>query len=335
MCNLVFYDAKPYDRRWFDALAPNYGVSIRYLETRLNPDAAALAAGGDAVCAFVNDDLGAETLDKLVSLGVRVVALRCSGFNQVDLNAARGRIAVLRVPSYSPNAIAEHSMALLLTLNRKTHRAYNRTRDYNFSLKGLDGFDLNGKTVGVIGTGRVGQAFCRIAQGFGMEVLGMDPYPVEALGIQYTDLEDLCRRSHVISLHCPLTRDTFHMIDAQTLAYMRRGVYLINTSRGALIDSQALLAALKSGQVGAAGLDVYEEESEFFYEDVSDTLIRDDTLKLLLSTPNVLVTSHQAFLTQEALHNIAAVTLENLRTYWDTGHCDNALEQVPTGSAQR
>jgi D-lactate dehydrogenase len=242
---------------------------------------------------------------------------------------AAGRLRILRVPAYSPNAVAEHAMALLLCLVRKLHRAHNRTRDYNFSLQGLTGFDLYGKTVGVIGTGKIGQAFIAICHGFGMRVIAFDPYPVWGRGIEYVNIDELFRRSDIISLHCPLTRDTHHIIDKAALRLMKDGVHIINTSRGALIDSGALLDAVKSGKVGGAGLDVYEEESDIFYEDVSGRVIQDDTLNLLLSMPNVLVTSHQGFLTDEALHNIADTTLQNLREFFDTGECKNEVSADP------
>lgn len=312
MDTVAFFDTKPYDLTWFDRLKTNYGISFKYLDNKLNADTAILASGCSGVVAFVNDDLGTETIDNLCRAGVGAVAMRCAGFNNVDLRHADGRLRVFRVPAYSPNAVAEHAIALLLCLNRKLHRAYNRVREYNFSLKGLEGFDLKGKTVGVVGTGKVGRAFIDICLGFGMEVIAYDPYPSDISGVEFVGLNDLCRRSDVISLHCPLTKDSHHLINTETLDMMKQGVYIINTSRGALINSEALLEAIKSGKVAGAGLDVYEEESDFFYEDVSGSIIQDDKLKLLLSTPNVLVTSHQAFLTGEALHNIAQVTLQNL-----------------------
>jgi len=312
MDTVAFFDTKPYDLTWFDKLKTDYGINFKYLDNRLNADTAILAGGCRGAVAFVNDDLDAEAIDNLINAGVEAVALRCAGFNNVDLRHADGRLRIFRVPAYSPNAVAEHAMALLLCLNRKLHRAYNRVREYNFSLKGLEGFDLKNKTIGVVGTGKVGRTFIDICHGFGMEVLAYDPYPSDIPGVRFAPLYDLCRQSDVISLHCPLTRDSHHLINTETLDMMKQGVYIINTSRGALINSEALLEAIKSGKVAGAGLDVYEEESEFFYEDVSGSIIQDDKLKLLLSTPNVLVTSHQAFLTGEALHNIAQVTLQNL-----------------------
>ena len=255
-----------------------------------------------------------------------MIALRCAGYNNVDRDAARGRIPVVRVPGYSPYAVAEFTMGLLLTLNRKIHKAYFRTRDFNFSLNGLVGFDLHGRTVGVIGTGKIGQIFIRICQGFGMHVLAYDPYPVQDAGFPYVSLEELLAKSDIISLHCPLTEQTRHLINRDTIAQMKDGVYLLNTSRGMLVESESLLDALKSGKIAGAGLDVYEEETEFFFEDRSDTVQRDTLLSLLVSMPNVVLTSHQAFLTNEALHNIAQVTLDNLDAYFKDGTVLNAVQ---------
>ena len=314
---ISFYDAKPYDKMFFDKRKKDFDFEINYYEDKLNRRSALMAENSDAVVAFVNDTLDAATLDKLYELGIRVVGMRCSGYNNVDFKAAYERIHVLRVPAYSPYAIAEHAMGMAIMLNRKLHRAYNRTREYNFSLNGLTGFDFHGKTIGVIGTGKIGQAFINLCLGYGMRVLAYDPYPLERDGVTYVELDELCRESSVISLHCPLTKETKHIINEETIAKMREGVILINTSRGALIDSEALLAGIKSHRIGAAGLDVYEEETDFFYEDLSDTIIQDDVLARLISMPNVVVTSHQAFLTEEALDNIARVTLSNLRDYFD------------------
>ena len=325
MDTVAFYDTKPYDRKWFDALKGKYGIEIKYLENKLNADTALLAYGSRAVVAFVNDTLDEKTIWALHKVGVEAVALRCAGFNNVDLKSAQGKVRIFRVPAYSPSAVAEHATALLLTLNRKTHKAYNRTREYNFSLKGFVGFDLKGKTVGVIGTGRVGQAFCEICHGFGMKIIAYDPYPVWGQGIEYVSFEELCRRADVISLHCPLNRQTYHMLDRHAFRVMKQNVFILNTSRGALIDSGALLEAIKSGKVGGAGLDVYEEETDLFYEDVSEKIIQDDILNMLLSQPNVLVTSHQAFLTDEALQAIAEVTLHNLRAFFDKMPVENEI----------
>lgn len=330
MDTVAFYDTKPYDKEWFDRLKGRYGIEIKYLENRLNADTAVLSYGCRAVVAFVNDSLDAETVKVLYEHGIEAAAMRCAGFNNVDLNAAEGRLRVFRVPAYSPSSVAEHAMALLLTLCRKTHRAYNRTRDHNFSLKGLTGLDLYGKTVGVVGTGKVGQAFASICQGFGMEVIAYDPAPVWGRGIDYVSFEELCRKSDIISLHCPLTQSTYHMIDRRAMRLMKDGVYIINTSRGALVDSEALLEAIKTGKIGGAGLDVYEEETDFFYEDISGSVIQDDTLDILLSQPNVLVTSHQAFLTVGALEAIAETTLSNLREFFDTGKCKNEVRAAVT-----
>ncbi len=326
MERIAFFDARGYDRTYFDALAPRAGLEIRYLETRLTPETAVLARECAAVCAFVNDDLGEETLARLSEYGVRAAALRCAGYNNVDLRAAeRYGIRVFRVPSYSPASVAEHAAALLLTLTRQTHRAFTRTRERNFSLEGLVGTNLENKTVGVVGTGRVGIRFAGMVRGFGAHVLACDPEPKWGAGLEYARLDELIRRSDVISLHCPLTPATYHLISRAAFHDMRDGVILINTSRGALIDSEALLDNVKSGKVGAAGLDVYEEEADVFYEDVSSRIMRDDTLNLLLSQPNVLVTGHQAFLTKEALRAIAETTVGNLRAFFDGGPTENEL----------
>lgn len=325
MENVAFFDTKPYDREHFDRLKDRYGISVRYYYDRLTPDTAALASGCRAIVAFVNDNIDREVIASLCENGVEAVALRCAGFNNVDLDAANGKLRIFRVPAYSPSSVAEHAAALLLTLIRKTHRAYNRTRDHNFSLKGLCGMDLYGKTVGLIGTGRVGLSFAAICNGLGMDVIASDPVQSWGRGIEYVDLSELFRRADVISLHCPLTQSTFHLIDRPALRAMKEGVYIINTSRGALIDSEALLEAIKNGKLGGAGLDVYEEESDVFFEDISGSVIRDDVLDMLLCQPNVLITSHQAFLTNEALEAIAKTTLQNLREYFDTGECANEI----------
>ena len=309
---IAFFDTKPYDRESFPNAARDKDLTFKFFETKLTPDTVELARGADAVCVFVNDTVNATVIDRLCELGVRTVALRCAGFNNVDMKHAEGKIRVVRVPAYSPYAVAEHAMAMLLTSIRRTHKAYLRTKDFNFSLNGLTGFDLHGKTVGVIGTGKIGQVFIDICHGFGMRVLGYDKFPGMKEGFRYVSLEELLAESDVISLHCPLTDETYHMINASTIAQMKKGVVLINTSRGALIDADALLDAIKARHVGAACLDVYEEESDFFFEDYSGHIMEDDTLARLISMPNVLVTSHQAFLTKEALQNIAETTIENL-----------------------
>lgn len=325
MKKIAFYDTKPYDRTFFDALSPGYGFSLKYIESKLNPHSAVMAEGCDGAVAFVNDTADADTINKLESLGIHVLAMRSAGYNNVDFKAAFGRVHILRVPAYSPYAVAEHAMALLLSLNRKIHRAYNRTRDYNFALNGLTGFDLRGKTAGVVGTGRIGRVFIDICRGFGMNVIAYDPFPAANSGIEYVALNELLSKSDIISLHCPLTKDTYHMIDSRALALVKEGVYIINTSRGALIDAEALTGAIKNRRVGAVGLDVYEEEADFFFEDISGEILDDDVLARLLSMPNVLVTGHQAFLTREALENIALTTLDNLKAYFDGAPLDNEV----------
>ncbi|MCL2152590.1 MAG: 2-hydroxyacid dehydrogenase [Oscillospiraceae bacterium] len=320
---LAFFDAKPYDKKWFDKLNTKY--EIVYFENKLTLTTTQLAKGCGAVCAFVNDEITAATIDALHEIGVKLIAMRCAGYNNVDVESAYGKINIVRVPAYSPHAIAEHAMALLLTLNRKLHRAYNRTRDFNFSLVGLSGMDLYGKTAGVVGTGQIGRVFISICRGFGMNVIAYDPYPVKDSDITYTDLNTIFKESHIISLHCPLTDQTKHILDAEAFSRMRTGVIIINTSRGALIDTAALLDSLSSEKVGGAGLDVYEEESDFFYQDLSGTIIKDDILALLVSRPNVLLTSHQAFLTEEALANIAETTLKNLDEFFNNDMLVNEI----------
>ncbi len=326
---IAFFDTKPYDAESFDRFASDYGVKIKYFETKLNEDTVNLAHGFDTVCVFVNDAVNAAVIDRLHEMGVRVVALRCAGFNNVDMKYAYGKLHVLRVPAYSPYAVAEHTMALLLTSIRRIHKAYIRSRDFNFSLSGLTGFDLHGKTVGVIGTGRIGRVFIDICRGFGMRVLAYDKYPANGLDngdtVRYVPLDELFAQSDVISLHCPLTEDTYHIIDETALEKCKRGVVLLNTSRGALVDAEAVLSGIKSRKVGAACLDVYEEESDLFFEDNSGHIMEDDTLARLISMPNVIVTSHQAFLTKEALTNIAETTLQNITSFFKDGQCPNEL----------
>ena len=325
----AFFDAKPYDKPSFEKFGQENGVEFKFFETKLNEDTAELAHGFDGVCAFVNDTVNADVIDQLYSMGVGVVALRCAGFNNVDMKHAFGKVHVLRVPAYSPYAVAEHTMAMLLTSIRRIHKAYIRTRDYNFSLAGMTGFDLHGKTVGVVGTGRIGQVFISICRGFGMKVLAYDKFPAPGLAdgenIRYVTLDELFTQSDIISLHCPLTEETYHMIDEAALEKCRRGVVLLNTSRGALVDAEALLNGIKSRKVGAACLDVYEEESDLFFEDYSGHILDDDTLARLISMPNVIVTSHQAFLTEEALSNIAETTVENLVGFFRDGRCPNEV----------
>jgi D-lactate dehydrogenase len=312
-----FFDTKPYDRAFMQQAA-DVSVEWRFHEFRLNAETARVAEGADAVCLFVNDKADRACLEVLKNVGVRAVILRSAGFNHVDLDAARELgLAVTRVPAYSPHAVAEHTVALLLTLNRRIHRAYNRVREHNFALHGLIGFDLHGKTAGVIGTGKIGRLVARILRGFGMEVIGFDPYPdttwAEKEGVRYAHLDEVLASSDVISLHTPLTPETHHLLGEKAFARMKAGVWVVNTSRGRLIDTTALLSALRSGKVGGAALDVYEEEEGIFFEDLSDKPLDDDELNLLLAHPNVLVTSHQAFLTTEALQEIARVTVENIR----------------------
>lgn len=312
---IAFFDAKKYDITSFDKYSKELSVEIKYFETKLNEDTANLARGFDAVCVFVNDVINDKVIDILCDLGVKVVLLRCAGFNNVDMKHAKGKIHVFRVPAYSPYAVAEHAMALLLTSIRRIHKAYIRTRDFNFNLSGLTGFDLYGKTVGVIGTGKIGRVFVDICLGFGMKVLAYDKYPNAELmnkpGVEYVDLNELFLGSDIISLHCPLTEETYHLINKESLAQCKDKVIILNTSRGALVDAEALLEAIKTKKVGAACLDVYEEEADFFFEDFSGHILRDDTLARLISMPNVIVTSHQAFLTNEALENIAETTINN------------------------
>jgi D-lactate dehydrogenase len=317
---IVFFDTKPYEQTAFEQENAKAGLAITYLPALLNKDTVQLAAGHDAVCAFVNDDLSAPVLESLKALGVRLVAMRCAGFNNVDVAAAeRLNLPVVRVPAYSPQAVAEHALALLLTLNRKIHRAYNRVRDGNFSLDGLVGFDLHRKTVGIIGTGKIGATFAKIMQGFDCRLLAYDPYPnpqlTTELGVTYVSKETLYAESHIISLHVPLLPETDHMIDTAALAQMKPETILINTSRGRLIESKALIEALKGGRIGGACLDVYEEEAGVFFHDLEGQILQDDVLARLISFPNVLITSHQAFLTKEALQQIAEVTLGSVTAF--------------------
>ncbi len=324
---LAFFDTKSYDIPGFDRYGIPAGVEIKYFEPNLNRDTVTLAAGFDAVCVFVNDTVDAVVVDKLHQLGVKAIVLRCAGFNNVDIKACEGKLRVFRVPAYSPHAVAEHAMALLLTINRRTHKAYIRTRDFNFSLQGLAGFDLYGKTVGIVGTGKIGRVFSDICKGFGMKILAYDKFPNPDAGLDYVDLPELFAQADIISLHCPLTEETHHLINADTIAMMKKGVTIINTSRGALVDTEALINGIKEKKVGAACLDVYEEEGDFFYEDFSGHIVQDDKLVRLIAMPNVIVTSHQAFLTSEALDNIAATTVNNLTRFF-SGDPDTSTEVV-------
>jgi len=315
MKRIAFFDTKPYDRTWFDALNTKY--EIDYFEIKLNERTAVLTKGFDGMIAFVNDEINEKAINTLVENGVKVIAMRCAGYNNVDIKAADKKITIVRVPAYSPHAVAEHTMALLLTLNRKIHKAYLRTRDFNFSLVGLMGFDLYGKTVGVIGTGKIGRAFIDICKGFGMKVLAYDPYPADIPDVKYVSLDTLLSESDIISLHCPLTEETRHILDEEAFSKIKKGAVVINTSRGELIDSHALLNALNNETLFGAALDVYEEESEFFFEDYSNTIIKDDILSLLLSRPNTIITSHQGFFTKEAMKSIAETTLKNLDDFFE------------------
>ena len=326
MIKVAFFDAKPYDITSFETYGKDHDMTFRFLETKLNEDTVELARGCDAVCVFVNDDVNAAVIDKLHEFGIRLIALRSAGYNNVDIRAAFGKVHVVHVPAYSPYAVAEHAMALLLTSVRRIHKAYNRTREFNFSLSGLTGFDFHGKTVGVVGTGKIGRIFIDICRGFGMHVIAYDLFPVKDSGIDYVPLDELFERSDIISLHCPLTEETRHMIGEASIEKMKKGVVIVNTSRGGLIDTAALLEGIKSRKVGAACLDVYEEEADVFFEDRSGHIMNDELLARLISMPNVIVTSHQAFLTEEALNNIAETTVGNIRSCFDNdGICDNEL----------
>lgn len=316
---ITFFDTKPYDRASFDEVNQRYGFDIVYHKGQLNRNNVILTKGMDAVCIFVHDSADAEIIREMADNGVKLLALRAAGFNNVDLGASEGRIRVVRVPAYSPYAVAEHAVALMLALNRKIHRAYWRTRDGNFSLHGLMGFDMNGKTAGIIGTGKIARILIHILKGFGMNILANDVYPDERFareaGFTYVSLEELYKRSDIISLHCPLTEQTRNMINEESIAMMKESVMLINTSRGQLIHTNALIEGLKSKKIVAAGLDVYEEEEDYFYEDKSDKIIDDDVLARLLSFNNVIVTSHQGFFTREAMRNIAETTLQNIQDF--------------------
>ena len=316
---IAFFGAKPYDIASFDKVNEKYNYDIRYYKGHLNPNNVVLTQDTDVVCIFVNDTADAAVIDAMVDNGVKLLALRCAGFNNVDLKAAKGKLPVVRVPAYSPYAVAEYSLALMLSLNRKIHRAYWRTRDGNFSLNGLMGFDMHGKTIGIIGTGKIAKILIRLLKGFGMRILAYDLYPDMKFageeGISYVSLDELYRESDIISLHCPLTDQTKYMIDKDSIDKMKEGVMIINTGRGQLINTNDLIEGLKEKKIAAAGLDVYEEEGEYFYEDKSDKIIDDDVLARLLSFNNVIVTSHQAFFTKEALHNIAETTLQNIEDF--------------------
>lgn len=326
---IAFFDAKPYDEASFNACNKDFGFDIRYYAAQLNPNSAVLARGASIVCAFVNDRIDAEVIEQFVENRVKLVALRSAGFNNVDLRATKGRIKVVRVPAYSPYAVAEYTLALMLTLNRKIHRAYSRTREGNFSINGLIGFDMHGKTAGIIGTGKIAKILIRTLRAMGMRVLAYDTFPdktfAEQSGIEYTTLDELYRESDILSLHCPLTKETEYMIDHESIAKMKNGVMIINTGRGKLIHTDALIKGLKDKKIGSAGLDVYEEEGAYFFEDLSDYVIDDDVLARLLSFSNVLVTSHQAFFTKEAVSNIARTTLQNIKDFFEKKPLENEV----------
>ena len=326
---IAVFSTKAYDRRFLTQANAEFDHDLHFFESKLDQSTMPLAREFPCVCVFVNDQLDRALLQQLADGGTRLIALRSAGYNHVDLAAAQALgLTVVRVPAYSPQAVAEHTLALLLALSRKIHRAYNRVRDGNFALEGLLGFNLNEKVVGVIGTGKIGEATCRILQGFGCELLGYDPYPNPActdLGLRYTELDELFDSADVVTLHCPLTPDTHHLVNADAIAKMKPGVTLLNTSRGALIDTQAVLDGLKSGQIGYLGIDVYEEEADLFFEDLSNQIIQDDLLARLLTLPNVLVTGHQGFFTDSALHNITQTTLANVHEFEVTSSCQNEV----------
>lgn len=329
---IAVFSTKPHDRRGLEAANAGGKHELFFHEARLRPHSSRLAENRDAVCVFVNDELTEEIIADLAGYGVRSIALRCAGYNNVNLEAAaRHDLSVVRVPAYSPHSVAEHAVALILTLNRHIHKAYNRVREGNFELRGLEGFDLHQKTVGVVGTGNIGEVFCKIMRGFGCRVLAFDPYPNPAcleLGVEFVPLEELFGQSDIVSLHCPLTPDTHHLVNSESLEKMKQGVVLVNTSRGGLVDASALIGALKSHRIGGLALDVYEEEADLFFEDLSGQIIGDDLLMRLTTFPNVLITSHQAFFTHEALGAIAETTLRNLTDLEEGRSCPNLVAAV-------
>ena len=330
MIKIAFFDSKEYDRKLFNEYNEKYGYQITYLESRLNKETAPLARGFDVVCIFVNDIVDKDTIKILKDCGVKLIALRCAGFNNVDIKNMDKDIKVVRVPAYSPYAVAEHAVALLLSIDRKIYKAYQRTKKYNFTLNGLLGFDIHGKTVGVIGTSKIGKCFINIMKGFGTEVLAYDVYEdkkaEKEIGFKYVSLDELYEKSDIISLHCPLTEDNYKMINKNSIEKMKDGVYIINTSRGKLIDTNSLIEELTKGKIGGLGLDVYEDEEEFFLNDMSNSYIRDEGLSVLLSMPNVVITSHQAFFTKEALNKIASDTCENIKEFFEKGSCANEVK---------
>ena len=324
---VAFFDAKPYDKPSFERYGAEVGLRFKFYETKLTEDTVALARGCVGICIFVNDEVTPSIIDRLVEEGCRFIALRCAGYNNVDLAYLGDKMPVFHVPAYSPHSVAEHAMAMLLTSIRRIHKAYIRTRDFNFSLNGMTGFDLHGKTVGVVGTGKIGRCFIDICRGFGMRVLAYDKYPADLDGVEYVDTDTLFRESDIISLHCPLTKETYHMIDDTAIRQMKLRAIIINTSRGALIDAEDLLMAIKERRIGGACLDVYEEESDLFFEDFSNHIVADDILTRLISMPNVIVTSHQAFLTEEALDSIAETTVENITNYLTDSTLQNQVNK--------
>ncbi len=330
MIKIAFFDTKEYDKKLFDEYNKKYGYNITYFESKLNSETAPLAQGFDVVCIFVNDMVDEETINILKKCGVKLIALRCAGYNNVDIKHMDSSIKVVRVPAYSPYAVAEHAVALLLSVDRKIYKAYQRTKKYNFTLNGLLGFDIHGKTVGVIGTGKIGKCFINIMKGFGAKVIAYDVYKDEnaakEMGFEYVSLDELYKESDIISLHCPLTSENEKMINSESISKMKTGVYIINTSRGKLIDTDSLIEKLEEGKIGGLCLDVYEEEAEFFLNDMSNSYIRDKDLSTLLSMPNVIITSHQAFFTKEALHKIASDTCENIKEIFETGSCVNEVK---------
>ncbi len=329
MVKIAFFDTKDYDKHFFDMYNKNYNYDITYFETKLTKETAILAKGYDVVCIFVNDTADKETLEILEQNGVKLIALRCAGFNNVDLEN-KGSLRVVRVPQYSPHSVAEHAVALLLNINRKIYKAYQRVKKYNFSLDGLLGFDIYGKTVGVIGTGKIGKAFIEIMKGFGANIIAYDLFKdekaAEEIGFKYVDLDTLYKESDIISLHCPLTPETERMINKDSINKMKDGVIIINTSRGKLINTEELIEELYTGKIGGLGLDVYDEEGDFFLSDLSGSYKRDKNLSLLISMPNVIITSHQAFFTREALNKIADDTCKNIQEIFTEGKCDNELK---------
>lgn len=327
---IAFFDTKDYDKEMFDKYNENYNYEITYFKTKLNEETAILATGFDAVCIFVNDTANKKVLEKLKELGVKLIALRCAGFNNVEIENLPDGLNVVRVPEYSPYAVAEHTASLLLALDRKVYKSYQRTKKYNFSLDGLLGFDINGKTVGVIGTGKIGKIFIKIMRGFNANVIAYDIYKDEnaakELGFTYVSLDEIYKNSDIISLHCPLTDENYHMINEETMKKMKKNVIILNTSRGKLINAKDLVKCLSEGLIRGVGLDVFEDEEDYFLNDMSNSYIRDTELSILLSMPNVVITAHQAFFTAEALENIVSTTFSNIEEFFNSGTCKNIVK---------